>query len=313
MSRLRLFGDLKPAGALDEWATPSQGAPPVGFPAIRPTRNGSPSISLPASGGVAIPVPAGTAWSDWVLLTAGESADHVLATLNCLCLHKQNRPSFIQLGVGADPGSAITAEFYNYTSGPLTEAVCFPAQLAIDGRPLPADTALSARVRSQTNATADMNALSLAATAMPVPLTFAPDWNEEAYRQGVSQVKRAPDIPSTVAITTGAVDDWGNWAQVLASAPCHLLIQGIEVTVSGSPPPPFTAVVLQVGLGAQGFETPQETVPFPTPLSTLGGAGYYPLPRPVEVLQGERIALRARAGKANQSVSAALLLHYLSF
>ena len=79
MSRLRLFGDLKDAGALDEWAAPSQGGPPVGFPAIRPTRNGSPSISFPATGnGVIIVVPAGTDWSPWVQLTAGEAAAYVL-------------------------------------------------------------------------------------------------------------------------------------------------------------------------------------------------------------------------------------------
>ena len=316
MSRLRLFGDLKDAGALDEWAAPSQGGPPVGFPAIRPTRNGSPSISFPATGnGVIIVVPAGTDWSSWVQLTAGEAAAYVLAHLNARCWHRQGRPLYIQLGAGADPSSNIVGEWYDSNCGLTIDAAAhYAQQFDPDGYTLPASTALSARVKAAITATADWNQVGLAAVAMPLPLGFAPDWDEQAYREGVSRVERVPAIGSTISLTTGAVDQWGAWVELMASASGHQLVQGIEVASSGSPPPPYSDTRVRVGIGPTSDNVvPHEATHFPRGTANAGTVGYFRLPRPVEVLAGDRVWLSAKAGRASQPVSAAALLHYLSF
>jgi hypothetical protein len=313
---LRLFGDLKPAGALDEWSAPSQGGEPVGFPAIRPTRNGSPSVSFPATGnGVIVVAPAGTDWSSWVQLTAGEAAAYVLAHLNARCWHRQGRPLYIQLGAGADPASNIVGEWYDSNCGLTIDAAAhYTQQYDLDGHTLPASTALSARVCAAITCTADYNQVGLAVVAMPLPLGFAPDWDEEAYRQGVTQVKRAPDIGSTISVPTGGVDQWGAWVELIASASGHLLVQGIEVTSSGSPPPPYSDIRIRVGIGPTSDNVvAQEATHMARGTANAGALGYCRLPRPVEIEQGDRVWLSTKAGKAAQPVSAAALLHYLNF
>ncbi len=313
---LRFFGDLKPAGALDEWAAPSRGGPPVGFPAIRPTRNGSPSVSFPATGnGTIIVAPEGIAWSSWVQLTAGEAAAYVLAHLNARCWHRQGRPLYIQLGAGADPASNIVGEWYDSNCGlTINASASYSQQWELNGHTLPASTALSARVKAAISAVADYNQVGLAVVAMPLPLTFAPDWDEQSYREGVSQVKRVPDIPSTISLTTGAVDEWGAWVELIASVSDHQLLQGVEVPSAGSPPPPHSDIRLRVGTGPTSDNvTPQEATHLPRAVITTGAVGYYRLPRPVELVQGDRVWLAAKAGKAAQPVSAAALLHYLNF
>jgi hypothetical protein len=313
---LRLFGDLKPAGALDEWSAPSQGGEPVGFPAIRPTRNGSPSVSFPATGnGVIVVAPAGTDWSSWVQLTAGEAAAYVLAHLNARCWHRQGRPLYIQLGAGADPASNIVGEWYDSNCGLTIDAAAhYGQQWETNGYTLPASTALSARVKAAITCIADYNQVGLAVIAMPLPLGFTPDWNEEAYRQGVTQVKRVPDIGSTISLTTGAADQWGDWVELIASASGHLLIQGIEVASSGANPPPHSDMRLRVGTGPTSDSvTAQEATHFPRATTNSGPVGYLRLPRPVEVLAGDRVWLSGMAGRAAQPITAAALLHYLNF
>jgi len=313
---LRLFGDLKDAGALDEWAAPSGGGGGAEFPAIRPIRNGTSAITFPTTGqGLIVVVPTGTDWSAWVELTAGEGVTYILATLNTDLYHRESRPLLIQLGTGASPSNNIIGQWYDHVDGPPAgQTVSYPRQYDIDGITLPASTALAARVRAITAATAAYNQVGLAVAAMPTPLTFAPDWDEQAYRGGITRITRAPDIPDTIALTSGAADQYGDWVELLASASGHLLVQGIEVTTSGSGSPPRPHLTVQVGIGpTSGNVTPQEAAPFPTASATIKAAGYNRLPLPVEVLTGDRLWLRAKATSATQAVSAAALLHYLSF
>jgi len=314
---LRLFGDLKPAGALNEWAAPSQGGPPVGFPAIRPIRDGTPSTSFPTTTlGLILAIPAGTDWSNWSQLTAGEEADHVLATLNAHFWHRENRPVFIQLGVGAAPSDNIIGEWFDHVSGPPpAQTVSYSRQYDIDGLTLPASTALAIRARSAfQSATAEYNQVGVAVAAMPTPLTFAPDWNEEAYRGGITAIKRVPDIPTTLTLTTGDAEQYGDWTELQPSASGHQLAHSIEMRTSGANPPPFPHLVVQLGIGPTADNVvSQETVPFPNADLTSRAAGIYRLPRPVEVFTADRLWLRAKATTASQPAKVAALLHYLNF
>jgi hypothetical protein len=294
----------------------SRGAPVVAA-ALRPTRNGDPSYFFPATGSaVTVTAPTDASWSAWTELTAGIAADCVLATVNVDCIHgvggAEARLLFLQLGIGA-AGAEVAIGNWVDTNVSIVGNQKYSRQFRLDGYELAANTRLAARVRVASSCTYG-HLMAVSVVAPPSPVLFSDGWDEDAYRQGgVDASQLVPDVPSFTNVACGAIDTWGNWVQFIASAANRLLVDGVNVSVSGSAPPPFpTRLALQIGIGAAGSEVAHEAVALASG-TTAGPAGVFGLPRPVEALTGERVAVRTQTGKAAQGVSLSLCVQDLNF
>lgn len=100
------------------------------------------------------------------------------------------------------------------------------------------------------------------------------------------------------AIAAGGANAYGAWSQLSAAIGTALLVVGFYTELDGA------AVVnnqgqWQIGVGAGGAEVVQETFPLPTSSTTADvGRNWTPLPLPVKIANGSRVAVRGRLSGA---------------
>jgi hypothetical protein len=307
MTSLHLWGELRDAGAIPEmYDGPPAGGGGAAFPAIRPTRNANPSVSLPQTGYInGWNTPAAPSWSAWQQITAGEASPYILDKLHLNVMAYTGLSWWVQLGIGAADNEVDFATFGGSLMAAGTDPyIVFPVHFNLDGYRLPAGTRLSIRSR-HTSAAANDSRFSAVVIAMPDPPLFSPDWDEETYRAGgVAAITRYPAVPNYTAVLSGTANNWGNWVEFIASAPSHLLVYTLE---------DYVGALLQychrfqIGIGASGQEVAHELTATPT-RATAGAytIGAWPLPRQVEVLQGERVCVRHNNSIATRTAQVAL-------
>jgi hypothetical protein len=278
--------------------------------AVRPTRNGDPSFFFPVSGAAIVATaPADASWSAWAELTAGIGGDCVPSTIYCDVYHTgEFRSLFVALAVGDAPDEEVIATFYVKAVSIATYRHC--EKFRLDGYKLAAGTRLSFAIRTDVACTPDAHRVAVAVSAPPSPVLFSPcAWDEDAYRQGgVSGQELHPAAPDFVNTTSGDADDWGSPVEVIASASGHQLVYGVNVRASGAG---SSRTAVQVGVGAEGNEVWHEAVQLASAVGAPAGAPE--LPRPVEVLAGERVAIRSQQELAGQLVRCALDCRNLNF
>jgi len=299
----------------------SRGAISAGGGGVRPTRNGSPSLFFPASGAaVIITAPDDASWSDWSQLTADAGEDCVLATINATCSHNltsaDGQSMYVQLGVGADPSSAIIGTWYDRSN--TLASYTINRQWRLNGYLLASGTALSFRIRlSAASIGVASNKMAVTVAAPPSPVLFTDDWDEDAYMQGgVSSEELVPAAASWTNVpANGGADTWGSPVELIASAANHQLAYGVNVGYVGTAPPPMPSrIAIQIGVGAEGEEVWHEALPLAGTVTTAGPSGYFELPRSVEVLASDRVAARTQGNlAASKAVNLELVLHNLNF
>lgn len=310
---LQLFGELRMAG---EIPGVSEGAPSGGgaeFPAIRPTRNANPSISLPQTGTMASwTTPAPPAWSTWKQITAGEAQPYILDKLHLNLLASVNLNWWVELGIGSPDNEIPFATLGGSAQVTGTSVLLVaPAHFDLDGYRLPAGTPLSIRSRDDNVIGASQSRFSAVVVAMPDPPLFSPDWDEEAYREGgVAGITRYPAVPSFTNVLSGTADNWGSWVEFIAQAPSRLLLYALHDSWDALL---YYTHRFQIGIGAAGEEVAHELTASPARImSSLYSFGDWPLPRQVEVLQGERVCVRHRNPTATRTAQVALTAYTLT-
>jgi hypothetical protein len=289
---------------------------------FRPTRNADPSRFFPASGAsITLTAPIDASWSAYAdgILSADSGGECVLSTINVECLHAPTPSAaaahiLLELNVGAAGYEAPIGAWWD-TNIVNSVNMRYQRQFRLNGYKLAANSRLTARVRLYAAVANGDFRLTPVVAAPPSPVLFSPyAWDEDAYIQGgVSLVELIPATTTTAAVC-GAADTWGNPVEFIASAGNRLLVFGVVIrsTTGGSPPQP-SRVAVQVGIGAASSEVWHETVPFGCYGDTGFVNGTYELPRPVEVLPGDRVAVRAQGNVASKNVNTALILGNLNF
>jgi len=286
-----------------------------GYTALRPTRNENPSVTLPQTGhGPQWTTPVSPNWSAWIQVTAGEASDFILATLNINTLFLSATSWWIQLGIGASQNEAPIAEWSGTAFG--TFSADYPLigyyQFWLYGYKLVSNTRLVIRSRQLT--VTDSNPyLGAVVVAMPSPPLFSADWDEETFiKGGVSGSLIYPAIPSFTSITSGAaINTYGTPVEMIASAPNRLLVKSIHENLTGTT---NRMNRYQVGIGAKDAEKWHELGATPrSTFGTLRTIGNFILPRPVEVLKDERVAVRYNCSAAAQSEEISIDVLNLNF
>ena len=283
------------------------------FPAIRPTRNANPSVSLPQTGtmpGWATPAP--PAWSSWQQITAGEADPYILDKLHINLMALSPLNWWVQLGIGA-AGNELELTTFGGTimASGTGVVVAYPVHFHLDGYRLPAGTRLSIRSRDDNAVGANQSRFSAIVVAMPDPPSFSPDWDEETYRAGgVASISRHPAVPSFTNVLSGTANNWGDWLEFIAQAPSRLLVYALHDSYAAFL---INAHRFQIGIGAVGEEVAHELTATPGRImSGLYAVGDWPLPRPVDVLPQERVCIRHNNHTAASTAKVALAAYTLT-
>lgn len=268
----------------------------------------NPCIPLPQTGASpTVGAPAPPAWSAWTQITAGEAAAYTLVQLCVAAVVLVGSRIFIQLGVGAAGAESVIYEVADRTE--ISGAGATPLTGYYYRLPpyrLAASTRLAFRVR-QTASTANDVRLGVVVHAQASPLAGAQPFDGDAYAAGSASSLQlvTPAIPAILSVTAGTpANTYGAWREFIAAAATRL--RPIAVHGSSSAAGGTVTNHFQVGTGAAGAETPHE-------IASVPGNGAFTIPhyphfaRPVDVLAGERVALRLRSTTAGQIRNVALI------
>jgi hypothetical protein len=267
-------------------------------------------VLYPSLAGNPILTPGAAAWTwgSWAVLSASLASDYLPHGLHLTYLAVPYGVTLspfrweIEIATGTD-GNEVTyatvADTALCVTSPVPDLllICFGNTLPLGVTLIPSGTRVVARVRkSVADATATLKAgVYLTGHDSPAgasDLTYPLDDHLDGSHTSTSKVTPAG---STLAPVLAAYPSYGAWLEVIASAANDLLVHGTAFST------PFSVANaghhLQFGIGAGGSESPYALVGCPR-AGVASGNGVMRLRRPLLVLAGERLSIRASGGGA---------------
>ena len=267
-----------------------------------------------ASSGLLIPGAAAYAFGNYTQLSAAASADylpqyaHLGFRLAVIITFTGSHLFQVEIATGAANQEALhsrlVAAFACSFTQPdgVTPGVGTGFTLPLGVTQIPSGTRIAARVRTSNPNTTVASHVGLYVAGFDAPspdsdLTYplAGHLNNDDTSQSLVTPYGAVNT-----ITAHAYPNYSAWQEVIAAAPSDLLVHGVAYAlqfIAG-----ITGTHFQLGIGSANNEVPYEVLGLPD-CPNFMGAGVQTLRRPLLVLSGERLAVRAASTGATVTIA----------